>query len=155
MDKPVQPISSNDLTKQELEILARAEGRKFGHTLRYRAACEIHRRRLETFSSMVREFHKKQNLPVDVTFYEDNVDHLHVSRFLIMGEEWNETIRALLCGSKKELAHELADLMYTIVGTAITFGIEIEPVFAEVHRANMTKKIGFDKSEYISPEIKI
>jgi len=40
-----------------------------------------------------------------------------------------------------ELADALADSIYVIVGTAISFGIPINKVFAEVHRSNMTKSM--------------
>lgn len=37
------------------------------------------------------------------------------------------------------LAHELADLLYVVYGTFAACGIDADAVFAEVHRANMTK----------------
>lgn len=33
----------------------------------------------------------------------------------------------------------LCDLLYVIFGAAVTMGIDLEPFYAEVHRANMTK----------------
>lgn len=38
------------------------------------------------------------------------------------------------------IADGLADLLYVVFGTALSFGIPIESVFAEVHRSNMTKE---------------
>ncbi|MCU7728682.1 nucleotide pyrophosphohydrolase [Actinoplanes sp. KI2] len=38
-----------------------------------------------------------------------------------------------------ELARELADVVYVAYGTAITHGIDLDAVIAEVHRANMSK----------------
>jgi predicted HAD superfamily Cof-like phosphohydrolase len=38
-----------------------------------------------------------------------------------------------------ELARELADVVYVTYGTAITHGIDLDAVIAEVHRANMSK----------------
>jgi len=38
-----------------------------------------------------------------------------------------------------DLARELADVVYVAYGTAITHGIDLDAVIAEVHRANMSK----------------
>ena len=43
--------------------------------------------------------------------------------------------------SKQKLAKELADLLYVVYGTADCFGIDIDRVFAEVHRSNMSKLV--------------
>lgn len=40
------------------------------------------------------------------------------------------------------LAHELADLLYVTYGALDTLGIDADAVFAEVHRANLTKASG-------------
>jgi predicted HAD superfamily Cof-like phosphohydrolase len=37
------------------------------------------------------------------------------------------------------VADAIADLLYVTYGAALTFGIPIREVFAEVHRSNMTK----------------
>ena len=42
-------------------------------------------------------------------------------------------------GRLAELARELADVVYVAYGTAITHGIDLDAVIAEVHRANMSK----------------
>jgi predicted HAD superfamily Cof-like phosphohydrolase len=56
-------------------------------------------------------------------------------------EEVDTELRLFLvgCGSKAMLAKELADLLYVAYGTAHCFGIDLERVFAEVHRSNMSK----------------
>lgn len=36
-------------------------------------------------------------------------------------------------------AKELADILYVVYGTAVSFGIDIDKVFAEVHKSNMSK----------------
>lgn len=37
------------------------------------------------------------------------------------------------------IAHELCDLKYVLDGTAVEMGLDLEPLFNEVHRANMAK----------------
>ena len=41
-----------------------------------------------------------------------------------------------------DFVHELADLLYVTYGAMWSCGIDPDPVFAEVHRANMTKRGG-------------
>lgn len=40
---------------------------------------------------------------------------------------------------RTKIAKELADLLYVTYGTAVSFGIDIDKVFAEVHKSNMSK----------------
>ncbi|NEA43140.1 hypothetical protein [Streptomyces sp. SID11385] len=42
-------------------------------------------------------------------------------------------------GALPHFAQELADLVYVTYGTALTHGIDLDAVLAEVHRANMSK----------------
>lgn len=37
------------------------------------------------------------------------------------------------------IAKEMADVLYVVIGTAVSFGIDLEPVFAAVHESNMRK----------------
>lgn len=51
-----------------------------------------------------------------------------------------------------KIADAVADLLYVVLGTAVSCGIDIEPVYTEVHRSNMTKFIdgGFrDDGKYV------
>ena len=38
-----------------------------------------------------------------------------------------------------QVADALGDLLYVVLGSAVCYGIDLEPVFAEIHRSNMTK----------------
>jgi predicted HAD superfamily Cof-like phosphohydrolase len=63
-------------------------------------------------------------------------------------EEVREAFAALTAVSPTDptaltdLAHELADLLYVVYGTFAAMGVDADAVFAEVHRANMTKLAG-------------
>jgi predicted HAD superfamily Cof-like phosphohydrolase len=45
------------------------------------------------------------------------------------------------------MAKELADLLYVVYGTAVSLGIDMEPVFKEVHRSNMSKVGGYKRED--------
>jgi NTP pyrophosphatase (non-canonical NTP hydrolase) len=57
----------------------------------------------------------------------------------LIDEEVGELAAAGASGTIEEFAHELADVVYVAYGTALTYGIDLDAVIAEVHRANMTK----------------
>lgn len=54
-------------------------------------------------------------------------------------EELNEYRHALENGDLVQIADALGDLLYVVIGTGVHHGIQLEPVFEEVHRSNMTK----------------
>lgn len=57
----------------------------------------------------------------------------------LIKEEWEELQDAVEVCDLVEMADAMADLIYVIVGMAVTHGIPLEEVFAEVHRTNMAK----------------
>lgn len=61
-------------------------------------------------------------------------------RFRLMEEELCEYRSALLRGDLVNVADALGDLLYTVLGTASHHGIQLEPIFNEIHRSNMTKE---------------
>lgn len=94
---------------------------------------------------MVREFHEKHGLPVR----EDRDIHVDPERaefrYTLMYEEFSETLadaKTVTEETLPQLAKEMADAIYVILGTALEFGIPMEDVFKEVHRSNMSKDIG-------------
>jgi predicted HAD superfamily Cof-like phosphohydrolase len=60
--------------------------------------------------------------------FEANQDMLLSRKHVVEAPHWYEA-----------LAKELADALYVIYGTADLLEIPLEPVFAEVHRSNMSK----------------
>lgn len=91
----------------------------------------------------VREFHEAFGLPVAESVTVPDTDRIALRRSLIR-EESNEAIHELSgflysFGKAENLAKELADLLYVTYGCALEFGIDLDKVFEEVHRSNMSK----------------
>jgi predicted HAD superfamily Cof-like phosphohydrolase len=57
----------------------------------------------------------------------------------LLDEEVDEVAQAVHGGNLAEIAHELADVVYVAYGTALAYGIDLDVVLGEVHRANMSK----------------
>jgi predicted HAD superfamily Cof-like phosphohydrolase len=62
-------------------------------------------------------------------------------RWSLIREEAKELREHMAFGNIIDISDALCDLLYVIYGTAVTYGIDLEPLFAEVHRSNMTKSI--------------
>jgi len=60
----------------------------------------------------------------------------------VVMEELGETIAAASQNDIVEVADGLGDLVYFIYGMAAKAGIDLDPIVAEIHRSNMTKKGG-------------
>jgi len=57
----------------------------------------------------------------------------------ILQEEVDELRTALENGNLGEIADGIGDAIYVLIGTAVACGIDIKPIFKEIHRSNMTK----------------
>ena len=62
-------------------------------------------------------------------------------RGILLQEEFNEYMRAEINDDLVEIADALADIIYIACGTAVSYGIPLDDVFAEVHRSNMAKLV--------------
>lgn len=86
----------------------------------------------------VLEFHRKHQLPeADAPTVIDKEIAQH--RLGLITEELREFVEAANADNLVGIADALADLLYVVLGTAVAYGIDIAPVFDEVHRSNMTK----------------
>jgi predicted HAD superfamily Cof-like phosphohydrolase len=87
---------------------------------------------------MVREFHLAFALP-----WRDRPQTVSAAeralRQALIQEEFEEFVRAAESDDLVGVADALADLLYVVYGAAGAYGIDIRPVFAEVHRSNMAK----------------
>jgi predicted HAD superfamily Cof-like phosphohydrolase len=87
---------------------------------------------------MVQQWHERfgvlvQQKPRNIEFATQKLRH-----DLIM-EEFNELSQAMVTGDLVQVADALADLLYVVYGTAVSYGIDLEPCFREVHVSNMSK----------------
>lgn len=60
-------------------------------------------------------------------------------RMALIEEEVGELRDALDRGDVAATADALADITYVVYGAALTFGIDLDAVIAEVHRSNLSK----------------
>lgn len=60
-------------------------------------------------------------------------------RIALMKEEMDETIDAIERGDLVEAIDGMCDVLATVYGTAVEFGVDLQPFWNEVHRSNMDK----------------
>ena len=96
--------------------------------------------------SMVSTFHRMFGIVVtsSPTLLDTATRQLRVS---LIQEEFDELQEALQQQDLTAIAKELADLLYVVYGTAVSCGIDLEPVFCEVHRSNMSKVGGHKRAD--------
>lgn len=112
----------------------------------------------------VREFHEKFGLtvrepgnPIGFTFEEEyNVDDdlLMQLRDKLNREEIQELFDAWEDEDLVEYADAVCDLVYVLVGSLVSFGVDFDACFAEVHRSNMSK-LGEDGKPIVRHDGKI
>jgi len=92
---------------------------------------------------MVQEFHEKYDAPVrTVPTMISPKDRLRRARLIFT--EASEFIEAADREDLVQMVDALADLLVVVYGAAVELGVDLEPVFAEVHRSNMSKDGGMD-----------
>lgn len=101
---------------------------------------------------MVLEFHEQFDIHVATqpAIPDEATQKL---RIRLIQEEFNELQEALTIQDLSAIAKELADLLYVVYGTAVSCGVDMEPVFREVHRSNMSKIGGHkrDDGKWVKP----
>lgn len=96
--------------------------------------------------TMVQDFHRKfeiliQTAPTNLT------DEIKQLRVRLIQEEFDELKESMATGNLASVAKEMADLLYVIYGTAVSYGIDMKPVFQEVHRSNLSKVGGYKRAD--------
>jgi len=87
---------------------------------------------------MVHEFHRVYDCNISTTPALPNKDE-RALRIALLQEEYREYIQAEKDNDLVEIADALADMLYIINGTCVSYGIPIDEIFAEVHASNMSK----------------
>lgn len=98
----------------------------------------------DTVQQQVLEFHRAGGHVINTTptLLDPNgvLDRQTIMlRVRLIDEEILELVEAMEAGDLRGVAKELADLLYVVYGTAISYGIDMEPVSRAVHQSNMTK----------------
>lgn len=93
---------------------------------------------MKTAQEQVRLFHEKMAYPTADTPGPVSREMAR-QRYAFILEELNEYRMAALEEDLVGTADALADILYVVLGTAVVHGINLAPIFAEVHRSNMTK----------------
>ena len=88
--------------------------------------------------SMVRDFHQRFGAVANdrPTWCGEDVHRLRVA---LIEEELAEFRNAGEAHDLVEIADALADLLYVVYGAGVTYGVDLEPIFREIHRSNMSK----------------
>ena len=95
--------------------------------------------RLSKAMASVAEFHAAFGAPRAVLPDAAVPAELAKLRVDLLAEETGEFADATAAGDIVGIADALADIVYVAYGAAIVYGIDLDAVFAEVHRSNMTK----------------
>lgn len=95
---------------------------------------------------MVEEFHRRFEIAVGTAPAVPD-EATTALRLRLIQEEFDELREALQHQDVAAVAKELADLLYVVYGSAVSCGIDMEPVFREVHRSNMSKVGGHKRAD--------
>lgn len=95
---------------------------------------------------MVAEFHRAFDIAVGPSPAMPD-EATCALRVTLMQEELDELCEALAQRDIEAVAKELADLLYVVYGTAVSCGLDMAPVFREVHRSNMSKVGGHKRAD--------
>lgn len=99
----------------------------------------------------VMEWHKKYGVFFKTSYDNNPIPYQVIGlRRNVMMEEVKEWVSAAEYQTVVEgRAKELADILYCVFGTIITEGLQddIEKVFDEVHKSNMTKEVGNKRAD--------
>ena len=96
---------------------------------------------MNTHQQMVKDFHVKYKCLVN-----EKPTELDAKTLLLRSRLLQEEVAEFTgCASTEDMvgmADALCDILYVTYGAAVCLGVDLEPIFAEVQRSNMTKDGG-------------
>ncbi len=105
-----------------------------------------------TVAKMLRQFHETYGVPIRTKPIAQPPESDLRTRLL--AEEVQEYYDAVAAGDVVEVADALADIVYVAYGSALSHGIDLDAVIAEVHRSNMSK-LGADGKPVLREDGKV
>jgi len=119
-----------------------------GHVTPYQAVREFH----EAYGLVVREPGNPIDFSLENTYHEDI--KLYYLRNELNHEEFRELQGAWEGEDLVEYVDAVCDLIYVLAGSLVSFGVDLDACFAEVHRSNMSK-LGEDGKPIVRDDGKI
>lgn len=100
---------------------------------------EVRKLRIRLMTSEVLGYNGSTDIPlVDALFYG------------LVEDKSNELVASMLTDDLVGIADGIADVLYVVIGTASAYGIDIQTVFDEVHRSNMSKTVWDEETKSYS-----
>ena len=91
-------------------------------------------------------FHKEFNHHIE-PFPRIPPDKVRALRSKLIREEVNELLDGLDDANLENIADGAADSIVVILGTCVSYGINLRPIWQEVHQSNMAKKGGEKRAD--------
>jgi predicted HAD superfamily Cof-like phosphohydrolase len=95
---------------------------------------------MNRFQQDVRDFHEVMNQKIGSADSPQLADHK--LRIDLIEEEARELCDAIRDDNLVEAADGACDLLYVVLGTFVSAGVDLQPLWDEVHRTNMLKAGG-------------
>jgi predicted HAD superfamily Cof-like phosphohydrolase len=116
---------------------------------------------MASVGEMLREFHETYGLvvrepgdPIDFSHENDEDWYTFNLRKELNDEEWKELNQAWEGEDLVAYTDAVCDLVYVLVGSLVSFGVDFDRCFAEVQRSNMSK-LGEDGKPIVREDGKI
>ena len=90
------------------------------------------------YVEMMKEFHKTFDVPISKEPKLIN-DNDFIRRLSLISSENGELNDAVRQKDIVEIADALGDLLYVVFGMAVEMGLDIDEIFKQIHKSNMSK----------------